>query len=176
MSLAVSTASDSYCLKRQVGCVIARDGRSIVNGFNGTLEGSDNSCEKQLVECPGCGKMIDLQSMDYTSTRKGDIAVRTYVCKCNVAVNFTEKYIDSVKLETKGSVIHAEANAIIFSAKHGIPLKDTTIYITTSPCVNCATLIYGAGIKEVVYKKEYKTLEGVELLKKNGILVRKYVE
>ena len=71
--------------------------------------------------------------------------------------------------ETCTHAIHAEANAIYFSAKMGIPLKDTIIYCTHSPCKKCAEAIIQAGIVRVYYLKEYRSIEGSELLKAANI-------
>jgi len=70
--------------------------------------------------------------------------------------------------------VHAEANAIAFSARFGIPLEGTTMYVSSSPCKKCAELIIQAGIKEVIYRDEFRDDEGLNLLKQSGILVRKY--
>jgi len=70
-------------------------------------------------------------------------------------------------------VIHAEANALMFAARKGYPVEGATMYVTTSPCPNCALLIAQAKIKEVVYKETYKNTEGIEMLKELGVQVRK---
>lgn len=59
--------------------------------------------------------------------------------------------------------MHAERNAIAFAAKKGISLEGSTIYITSSPCYDCAMMIVQAGIKVVVYTKEYATDSGAGL-------------
>lgn len=61
--------------------------------------------------------------------------------------------------------IHAEANAIAFAAKTGVPTDGCTIYTTLGPCINCAKLIVQAGIVRVVYEREYRLIEGVNYLK-----------
>ncbi len=70
--------------------------------------------------------------------------------------------------------IHAEANSIAFAAKTGTPTNGATMYCTLGPCLSCAKLIINSGIREVVYLNEYRTSEGIELLKTAGIRVRKY--
>lgn len=86
------------------------------------------------------------------------------------------EYIDPVSGEkkTKDAVIHAEQNLICFCAKHGIKTEGCTIYITHSPCITCAKLIASAGIKEVIYRDDYRDSEGVELLLDLGVKVTKY--
>lgn len=72
---------------------------------------------------------------------------------------------------TKAYVLHAEANAITKVAKSGNSSGGATLYVTASPCVECAKLIIQAGIKRVVYKDSYRLTDGVELLERAGIEV-----
>ena len=78
------------------------------------------------------------------------------------------------ELNTLPYVLHAESNAILKCAKYGRPTNGSTLYITHSPCIECAKLIIQAGIIRVVYIEDYKKLEGLELLKRAGIKVEKY--
>ena len=71
--------------------------------------------------------------------------------------------------KTKAYVLHAEANAITKVAKSNNSSAGATLYVTSSPCVECAKLIIQAGIKRVVYCDEYHTLDGIELLKRANI-------
>ncbi|MBR4929996.1 MAG: dCMP deaminase family protein, partial [Bacteroidaceae bacterium] len=68
-------------------------------------------------------------------------------------------------------VLHAEANAITKIARSGNNSQDSTLYVTDSPCIECAKLIIQAGIKRVVYKRAYRLTDGVDLLLKAGIEV-----
>ena len=79
-------------------------------------------------------------------------------------------------LHTLSYVLHAESNAILKCAKYGRATNGSTIYITYSPCMECAKLIIQAGIIRVVYLEEYKNLDGIELLKRAGIKVEKFKE
>lgn len=72
---------------------------------------------------------------------------------------------------TKPYVLHAEANAITKVAKSGNSSEGATLYITTSPCIECAKLIIQSGIERVVYSEEYRKSEGIELLKRANIKV-----
>ena len=74
---------------------------------------------------------------------------------------------------TKPYVLHAEANAISKIAKSGNSREGSTMYVTASPCLECAKLIIQAGIKRVVYKDEYRLTDGIDLLKRAGIEVVK---
>lgn len=68
--------------------------------------------------------------------------------------------------------VHAEQNAIIQAAKFGISVDGGTLYSTHCPCITCAKMIINAGIKRVVYGREYADKRGLELLKEAGIEVK----
>ncbi|MFN8240392.1 MAG: dCMP deaminase family protein [Bacteroidales bacterium] len=70
---------------------------------------------------------------------------------------------------TKPYVLHAEANAITKVAKSHNSSQDSTLYVTTSPCMECAKLIIQAGIRRVVYCNKYHKTDGLDLLKRAGI-------
>ena len=70
---------------------------------------------------------------------------------------------------TKPYVLHAEANAITKVAQSNNSSSGATLYVTTSPCIECSKLIIQAGIKRVVYGEVYRITDGVELLKRAGI-------
>jgi len=74
---------------------------------------------------------------------------------------------------TKPYVLHAEANAITKVAKSGNSSEGATLYVTASPCVECAKLIIQAGIKRVVYSDEYRLDDGLRLLRAANIEVEK---
>ena len=68
-------------------------------------------------------------------------------------------------------VLHAEANAITKIARSGNNSDGATLYVTDSPCIECAKLIIQAGIKRVVYSREYRLTDGIHLLRRAGIQV-----
>lgn len=72
---------------------------------------------------------------------------------------------------TKSYVLHAEANAITKIAKSGNSSLGATLYVTASPCIECAKLIIQSGIKRVVYSEKYRLEDGIELLKRAGVEV-----
>lgn len=72
---------------------------------------------------------------------------------------------------TKPYVLHAEANAITKIARSSNSSEGATMYVTASPCIECAKLIIQAGIKRVIYGEKYRLEDGLELLKKAGIEV-----
>lgn len=77
---------------------------------------------------------------------------------------------------TKAYVLHAEANAITKLARSGNNSDGATIYCTDSPCIECAKLIIQAGIKRVVYFREYRITDGIDLLRRAGISVEHHAE
>lgn len=72
---------------------------------------------------------------------------------------------------TKSYVLHAEANAITKIARSSNSSEGATMYVTASPCIECAKLIIQAGIKRVVYGERYRLEEGLELLRRAGVEV-----
>ncbi|MBW4900103.1 dCMP deaminase family protein [Prevotella melaninogenica] len=72
---------------------------------------------------------------------------------------------------TKPYVLHAEANAITKLARSGNNSEGSTLYVTASPCIECAKLIIQAGIRRVVYAEKYRLTDGIDLLTRAGIEV-----
>ena len=70
---------------------------------------------------------------------------------------------------TKPYVLHAEANAITKIARSHNSSDGATLYVTDSPCIECAKLIIQAGIKRVVYSQKYRLDDGLRLLERAGI-------
>jgi dCMP deaminase len=72
---------------------------------------------------------------------------------------------------TKPYVLHAEANAITKIARSNNSSEGATMYVTASPCIECAKLIIQAGIKRVVYGEKYRLTDGIDLLERAGVKV-----
>ncbi len=77
----------------------------------------------------------------------------------------------SKELKTKDEVIHAEANAILKLAKSHDGGDGADLFCTHAPCIDCAKLIYGAGISNVYYREQYRNLDGLNFLSKCGIKI-----
>jgi dCMP deaminase len=75
------------------------------------------------------------------------------------------------ELKTKDEVIHAEANAISKLARDGERAAGATMFCTHAPCIQCAKIIYGAGINTFYYRSQYRDNDGLEFLKKCNIQV-----
>jgi dCMP deaminase len=85
--------------------------------------------------------------------------------------------------DSKGScslALHAEQNAILYAAKNNVSMEGATLYVTLSPCIACARVIYTTGIKKVYFKDSYAKFkgltndEGVDFLSKFGVEVIQY--
>ena len=76
-------------------------------------------------------------------------------------------------LKSKPEVLHAESNAIAKLAKSPESGDGASIFITHSPCIDCAKLIYQSGITTVYYKNEYRSTQGIDFLTKSNIQVVK---
>lgn len=75
---------------------------------------------------------------------------------------------------TKPEVIHAEMNAIAKVAQSTESTKDSSLFVTLSPCFECAKLILASGIKQVVYLNEYRDITPLNMLRNNGVQVINY--
>lgn len=147
-------AENSYCTRRKVGALIVKGKMIISDGYNGTPSGFEN--EGETVECSckwihGCIK---------TATPPDEVKSVKHCKDCSYA-----------KLTTKPYVLHAEANAITKIARSGNNSKGATLYVTASPCLECAKLIIQSGIKRVVYSEKYRLEDGIELLRRAGVEV-----
>jgi len=85
--------------------------------------------------------------------------------------------------DSKGScslALHAEQNAILYASKNNVAVEGSTLYVTLSPCISCARVIFTVGIKKVFYKHSYAQYkgiavdEGVEFLRRFGVEVQQY--
>ena len=114
----------------------------------------------------GCLIVKDGQiiSDGYNGTPKG------YDNECEI---INEKYLPQAenKLQTKREVLHAESNALMKLAKSTNSSKDSTIYLTMSPCFDCAKLIIQAEVERVVCSEQYRITDGIDFLRKNNIIV-----
>lgn len=75
--------------------------------------------------------------------------------------------------KTKPEVLHAESNAIAKLAKSSESGNGATMFVTHSPCIDCAKLIYQSGIATVYYKNDYRSIQGIEFLVKSNVRIVK---
>jgi dCMP deaminase len=159
----------SRAQRNKVGAVLYKNGAIISIGFNGTPSGFDNTCEIEQVDC---------WHKPIRHNTKGSI----YQCvKCGTTLSekeYREGYRPKVDttLVTKPEVLHAESNAIAKVAKSTQSCEGATLYVTLSPCMECAKQIIQCGIVRVVYSEEYRITDGIDLLRKAGIDVELHQE
>jgi dCMP deaminase len=89
----------------------------------------------------------------------------------NGTLNYTNNVCEDENNNTLMEVQHAERNALDVCTKNGISTKGCDLYITTSPCIECAKSIYSTGIRTVYYKDKYHNTDGIDLLQRVGVEV-----
>lgn len=87
--------------------------------------------------------------------------------------NSCEFINENGELVTKETVVHAELNAILFCAKHGISTDGADLYVTMCPCQKCAASLIQAGIRHIYYLDKYRDMTAIEILKEAGIEVNR---
>jgi len=127
---------------RKVGAVIALDGRILSTGYNGTPAGMSH-----------CNHSCTCQWAQLSVHRPNHQEGCLTTAPC---------------LRT----VHAETNAIIYAARHGVRISGATLYTTVSPCFPCALVIVNAGLVRVVYDTAYRDPAGIELLHEASIEMR----
>lgn len=120
LRMAMIWSENSYCQRRQVGCLVVKNNSIISDGYNGTPSGFENVCEDEAGV-------------------------------------------------TKPYVLHAEANAITKLARSHNNSEGATLYVTDSPCIECSKLIIQSGIKRIVFSRQYRLTEGIDLLRRAGL-------
>lgn len=163
MQMAQAAAKRGTCSRKQVGIIVARDGRVLVTGYNGAPAGMPHCGHEQLTAKElwyrgnkwkaAVPEGSHPDTIYYVSQNRDELTITLLEHSCPVAV-------------------HAEANAIAFAARHGIRLEGSQMYTTCSPCVPCAKLIINAGIQCVVSQEYYRDPAGGTLLASVGIEVR----
>ena len=154
--MASLVAGQSTCCRMQVGAVLVKEGRVISIGFNGVPAGQKH-CEDHFKE-----------------VYERDFAAKYASCEDFLK---TKDFYDIHGEFSNNNELHAEQNAILFAAKNGIATQGADLYITDSPCINCAKIIITAGIKKVLFRKLYdRSREGVDFLNQNGLECRRLTE
>ena len=92
-------------------------------------------------------------------------------CEDEVIVEMDEKFIKT--LITKPEVLHAETNAIAKLAKSNESGFDSIMFVTHTPCLECAKLVYQSGINTVYYRNTYRDESGIQFLEKAGVKIEK---
>lgn len=116
-----------------------------------TIWAENSYCQRRKV-----GALIVKEKMIISDGYNGTPAGFENVCEDNEGV-------------TKPYVLHAEANAITKVARSNNSSDGATLYVTASPCMECAKLIIQSGIRRVVFNDLYRLADGIELMKRAGI-------
>ena len=146
MTIAQTVAGMSHARRLNVGAIIVKDDRVISMGYNGMPSGWDNNCEDRV----------------YANEWSID----------NNRWEYQEEDGTAYNLKTKPEVLHAESNAIAKLARSTESGEGADIFITHSPCIDCAKLIYQSGIRRVWFGKSYRDNNGIDFLEKSGVEVR----
>ena len=153
MQMAYQIAKLSYAKRKRVGCIIVKDNQVISTGYNGTPHGFKNDCEEIQV------RVIENENHKRVLEEKG------YDCEdtcCSKEV-------------TKREVLHAESNALAKVSKSTLSSDGADMYVTMSPCFDCAKLIIQSGIKKVFYSESYRDTSGIDILEEAGIEVKEVI-
>ncbi len=157
MATAEVYAKLSSARRLQVGCVVVKDNTIIGIGYNGMPSGWTNDCEYKHYMDRGAGGWLNPDEIEERW-------------------QYLEEDGNRYTLKTKPEVLHAETNAIAKLAKSTESGNGATLFVTHSPCLDCAKLIYQTGINSVFYRNSYRSDEGIKFLEKSGITVEKLDE
>jgi dCMP deaminase len=132
----------SSAKRLQVGCVVVKDNTIIGIGYNGMPSGWNNDCEK----------------------------------KSYINIDPKWQYLDedgsTYSLVTRPEVLHAESNALAKIARSTNSSEGASLFVTHAPCLDCAKMMYQAGINSVYYRNSYRDNSGVDFLKECKIEVK----
>lgn len=156
IDIAHKFAERSSCCRVKVGGVLVKNGRSICSAWNGVASEQEH-CE-------------DYFKKSYSNQKK-DLKF------ANLFTTF-EQYLSSPEFKEEHRVfsinneLHVEMNIINYSSRQD--RESSILYLTISPCMNCAKLIVASGIKKVYYRTEYdREIAGIDYLNKHNILCEK---
>jgi dCMP deaminase len=157
MDWAKRTAQLSHAVRLQVGAVIVKDDSVISYGYNGMPAGWDNNCEDKVWD-KGAGGWLDPDEFDAKYPYEG----------WHEGAQRDVRY----GLKTKPEVLHAESNSLAKLAKSNNSGAGADLFVTHSPCLDCAKLIYQSGISRVWYGANYRDDSGIKFLEKSGVEVK----
>ncbi len=162
MDWAKRCAELSHARRLHVGAVIVKDDTVISYGYNGMPAGWDNNCEDKEYIDRDAGGWLDPE----------EIYERWPYVEWNEDGEEEYRY----RLKTKPEVLHAESNAIAKLAKSNNSGLGADLFVTHSPCLDCAKLIYQSGISRVWYGANYRDDAGIKFLEKSGVEVKQIGE
>jgi len=151
MDTAARFAELSHARRLKVGAIVVKDDRIISIGYNGMPADWENNCEYK----------------DYDLSRDYD---GNYFPDSEKEYPLQDEH-GRYRLKTRPEVLHAETNAIAKLARSGESGLDSDLFVTHSPCLDCAKLIYQSGIRRVWYRDSYRDSAGIGFLKLSGVKV-----
>lgn len=166
METAILFSKRSTCLRKQVGGVLVKDGRIVSTGYNGVPSGQEH-CSKYFKDYFSNKKFPELHEEN------------------NELLDYDEEFQKWIKskefydIHREFSIyeLHCEQNIISRAGINGVNTKDTSLYITLSPCLSCATLLYSARINFIIYLEKYdRDDKGIKFLNNNNIPCLHYKE
>jgi len=156
MTSAKVFANLSHAKRLKVGAIVVKDDRIISIGYNGMPGGWENDCEdKEWMSDAGGWLSPEEIKEQWPYVEYNDDAEEEY------------RY----RLKTKPEVLHAESNAIAKLAKSSDSGDGADLFVTHSPCIECAKLIYQSGIRRVYFGQNYRDDAGIKFLRMSGIEV-----
>jgi len=158
MKTAEIFAELSHARRLHVGAIVVKDDRIISIGYNGMPAGWDNDCEN--VEWCSAGGWLSAEEIEEGWPYEG-----TYIDADGITMQ------GRYRLKTKPEVLHAETNAIAKLAKSTESGDGAVLFVTHSPCLDCAKLIFQSGIRSVFYRNSYRSTDGTTFLERSGITV-----
>ncbi len=156
LDVAVRYSRLSKARRLQVGAIVVKDNRIISIGYNGMPSGWDNDCEEIVWMPRDTGGWLDPDTIFAMYPLVGE---------------HPEYGEWRYKLVTRPEVLHAESNAIAKLARCNDSGDGADLFVTHSPCLDCAKLIYQTGICRVFYGENYRNDEGIKFLLRSGIKV-----
>ena len=151
----------SHAQRLHVGAVVVKDDTVISYGYNGMPAGWDNDCEDKVWD-KGAGGWLSPEEIEEQYPYEG----------WHEGAGRDVRY----GLKTKPEVLHAESNAIAKLAKSNNSGLGADLFVTHSPCLDCAKLIYQSGISRVWYGANYRDDSGIKFLEKSGVEVKQIKE
>jgi dCMP deaminase len=156
LQIAKLMSEHSTCSRVQVGAVLTKDRRIISCGYNGVPSGQK--------ECKDYFRAVfDHRYLNKLAANMRDESFDAW--------RTTPAFSDLHREFSINNELHAEQNAIGYAARNGIATEGSTIYLTISPCKQCAKLLIAAGVEKVVYAERYNRSEddGLGLLIENNV-------
>lgn len=165
LDIARRVAQMSRATRSRVGAVLVKGKNILSYGWNGTPSGFDNVCEYKEYMDRGAGGWLN---PDEIEERWPLEQFMKYGEWAGTSVRY--------RLVTKPEVLHAESNVLmkLLASDNPVSTTGSTLYLTLSPCFECAKLIKQAGIIRIVYIEKYRITDSLDFLQKVGITVEQW--